>query len=352
MSTPFTPIPQSSEFALMLSRMCNIECRHCGIESSPRIKERMPLEEAERLILEAATIPAFGKVTFTGGEPFMLPDELAQLISLCAKLDLETRVVTNGFWAKNKKRGMEVLGRMRAAGLTEINFSADQFHLEFLAAETLCNALDCAKAHGLNRIVSFVSNGDSDPLDEFSELYGISREELFDLRFIGNDEVLINEIGRDHVLIFYGGLIGLGRALENPQDLRFYPVDFFQVGKPCHEVVNKPVIYPDGTFQACCCAGGKIRSFTVGSTRENDLATLYTRMHSRAHFRLINTHGPRQLWNCVKAARPDLEFAESYTSICELCVRATEKLSAAEADRIAEEFLLRETLRALGAVEK
>ena len=162
------PIPRSREFALMLSRRCNIECRHCGIESHPRITDHMPLATAERLIREAAAIPDFGKVTFTGGEPFMRPDELEHLIGLCTELGLATRVVSNGFWARHLDKGMAMLGRMRRAGLTEINFSADRFHLEFLAAETLRNALACAHAHDLLRIVCFVCTGEHEPVDEFA----------------------------------------------------------------------------------------------------------------------------------------------------------------------------------------
>jgi MoaA/NifB/PqqE/SkfB family radical SAM enzyme len=308
----------------------------------------MPFDEAQRLIVEAAALQDFGKVTFTGGEPFMYPDELEQLLALCRGLGLETRVVTNGFWAKNRARGYEMLRRMQSAGLTEINFSADRYHLEFLPAQTLRHALDCAKMLGFVRIISFVSNADRDPLDEFSDIYGIPRGDLFDLRFIGDDPTLIEEIGKDHILIFYGGLIGLGRALESPEELRYHPIETFPLGKPCGEIVNKPVIYPDGSFQACCCAGGKIRAFTVGNTREEDLATLYERMQSRSHFRLINTHGPRQLMHCIKAARPDLPLPSTYTSICELCVKATERLTAEDVDHIADDFLLRETLAVLG----
>src|SRR3712207_7664087 len=49
----------------------------------------------------------------------------------------------------------------------------------------------------------------------------------------------------------------------------------------CREVVNKPVIYPDGSFQACCCAGGKVGAFTVGNAFEEDIATLYDRSEER-----------------------------------------------------------------------
>lgn len=345
------PISHSREFAMMLSRRCNIECRHCGIESHPRIADHMPIEIAERLIFEAARIPDFGKVTFTGGEPFMRPDELEHLIGLCTKLNLATRVVTNGFWAKNPERGMAMLGRMRAAGLSEINFSADRFHLEFLAAETLRNALACTKAHGLLRIVSFVTTGEQEPVDEFSELYGIPKEELFDLRCILDDEDMVNAFGEDHVLVYYGGLIGLGRAARKAHEARYHPLEMFERNRPCGEIVNKPVIYPDGAFQACCCAGGKISSFTVGNVNEDSLETLYERMQGRAHFRLINTHGPRVLFDEIAAARPGLIERKEFTSICEVCVRATEKLDADTVDEIADRFLLTEMLHELAGQE-
>lgn len=341
--------PRSREFALMLSRRCNIECRHCGIDSTPRIKERMPIDDARRLIIEASMIPEIGKVTFTGGEPFMFPDDLEDLLSLCAGLGLSTRVVTNGFWAKSLDRGMAMLGRMRAAGLTEINFSADRFHLEFLRAETLRNALECAERLGLTRIVSYVSVATREPLDEFAEMYGIPREKLFDLRCLGTDLDAIDAIGRTHILVFYGGLIGLARAAEQCQgELNFLPVNFFPSGQGCAEIVNKPVIYPDGSFQACCCAGGKIGSFTVGNVNDAPLAELYDRMLDRSHYRLINVLGPRVLWEGVRRQHPEVVLQPTYSSICELCVRATEQLTAAQADLVAERVMAEETLRELG----
>jgi MoaA/NifB/PqqE/SkfB family radical SAM enzyme len=342
------PIPRSREFALMLSRRCNIECRHCGIESHPRIGEHMPRTVAERLIRDAALIEDFGKVTFTGGEPFMRPDDLEELIGLCTQLGLATRVVSNGFWAKNIDRGMAMLGRMRAAGLDEINFSADRYHLEFLEAETLRNALDCAHAHGLLRIVSFVTTGDIDPIDDFSEMYGIDKSKIFDLRMVLDNEDLVETFGQNHILLYYGGLIGLGRAERMAHERRYHQLETFERYRPCGEIVNKPVIYPDGCFQACCCAGGKISSFTVGNIYSESLETLYERMQMRSHFRLINTHGPRVLFDEIAAARPDLALKSEFTSICELCVRATEKLDGPEVDQIADRFLLGEMMRELG----
>ena len=322
------------EIALMFARTCNIVCRHCGIESSPWNRSRMKLEDAPGWIIEAAAIPDFHRVTFTGGEPFLFQDEHAELIGLCTRLGLTTRVVTNGFWASKLESGMRVLERMKEAGLGELNFSADKYHLEFLDAGTLRNALECARRMGYARIVSFVTNTDDPPLDDFSAMYGIPREQLLELRplLAERQQDVIDELKEEKIFIFAGGLIGLGRAAEHPEELRYFPASSFPAQR-CQEVLNKPVIYPDGDFQACCCAGGKIKTFTVGNAHRESLADLFAAMSARSHYRMINSHGPKELYDCVRRARPDLPRSGEYTSVCELCVRATDGLTGEEVER-------------------
>ena len=341
------------EIAMMYARTCNITCRHCGIESSPRNKSRMALADAKQYVLEAASIPEIRKFTFTGGEPFLFQDEHAELIKLASDLGLSTRVVTNGFWAKNKASGLQMLARMKAAGLRELNFSADKFHLEEMEAQTLRNALECAKELGYARIISFVTNDDRPVLDNLAEMYGLPRAELRDLRELlgelGCTEDL-DPIKDDAIFVFAGGLIGLGRAAEHPDELRHFPVSMFPRGVPCGEVVNKPVIYPDGDFQACCCAGGKMGVFTVGNLHDEPLSELYPRMLARSQFRMINTYGPLELYKAIARARADLPRQGRYTSICELCVRSTEGLTIAEVDAIVDAALAARTLAVLGVV--
>lgn len=332
------------EFALMLSRRCNIACRHCGIESSPLVRDRMTLADARQFIIEAAAMPEFGKVTFTGGEPTLVRRDLLALLELCRDLSLRTRIVTNGWWAKRKSNGLRYLERLKQAGLTELNFSADRFHLEFTEAATLRHALECARELGFPQIVSFVSNGDRHPFDEFSDLYDVPRDELEDLRSVLDDNTPLGALPTNKVLLYWGGLIGLGRAAEHPSELRYHPMDYFPKGDACGEIVNKPVIYPDGSFQGCCCAGGKVAAFTVGNAHTESIAELYDKMQRRSYFRMINTHGPRQVYEIMKQARPDRRMRDTYTSICELCVAATHGVPAEEVDRAVDDWTLRNTL--------
>jgi organic radical activating enzyme len=337
---------RSLELALMYSHQCNIECRHCGILSGPHNKTKMPFEDAKRYILEAAAIPNFKKITFTGGEPFLFQDEHVELLALCKANNLLTRMVTNGFWARTVDAGMRVLSRMKDAGLTELNFSADKFHLEFQDPQILRNALECARQLDFARIISFVTNRE-DPLGQFSQMYGLPAEDVMDLREALKDVKRFDALRRDKIFVYFGGLIGLGRAEEYPEELLFFSLDIFQ-GGPCGEIVNKPVIYPDGDFQACCCAGGKIKSFTVGNLHKDSLLQLFKKMLGRSHFRYINSHGPRELYDIVRRARPELPRRGEYTSICEVCVRGTEGLSGDEIDAIVDAATVEQMLADLG----
>jgi hypothetical protein len=135
-----------------------------------------------------------------------------------------------------------------------------------------------------------------------------------------------------------GRLIALGRAAEYPEEHHLSPASTFQWGA-CDEVVNRPVIYPDGDFQACCCAGGKIAAFTVGNVKTTPLPTLIQQMRTRSHYRFINVFGPRQLYDAVCASDPTRARAE-FASICDMCVASTAGLAASDADRIAEHWAL------------
>ena len=323
-------------------------CRHCGILSSPQNKSRMSLEDARRYILEAAAIPQFRKVTFTGGEPMVCPDEHMELIALCREHGSATRMVTNGFWARTMDQGLQALEALKNAGLDELNLSADKFHLEFQDARVFRNALECARRLGFARIVSFVTNSYNEmPLDTFSRMYGVPREDLLDLQPLMSDLARMEAIKDEKIFVFAGGLIGLGRAADYPEELSYFPLSVFP-SNGCPEVINKPVIYPDGDFQACCCAGGKIAAFTVGNLKHHSLRELYEKMFARSHYRFINSYGPRELYDAIASAMPERPRSERYTSICELCVRATEGLKGDEVDAIVDAASLKHMLEALG----
>ncbi|WP_439533923.1 radical SAM protein [Polymorphobacter sp.] len=330
------------ELGLMFTHRCPIACRHCGIESGPHNHATMPQPLALRLIAEAARLdPPPRTLVFTGGEAMMYPDRLEELLEACHDHGLPARVVTNGFWAKDRARGSALIHRLRLAGLDQLNFSADQWHLEFLPAETFRNAVAVARDAGYPIIVNLVLNAPGDPVEHFCALYGYPPDAV---RVLDDDPDLAETPPADlfdRINLVPGRLVGMGRAARYPADHLLSPlVDFAAL--PCAEIVNRPVIYPDGAFQACCCAGGKIAAFTVGNVNDSPLDALFTQMRRRTHYRFINHFGPRALSEVLSGGA---SLRQPCASICDACVTATAALSAPEVDRRLEHWLIAELAR-------
>lgn len=340
------------ELGIMTTHRCPIECRHCGILSGPRNFESMDLDVALRAIRDAAHLsPRPSTIVFTGGEPLMYPQRLEPLLEQCNRLGFSTRVVSNGFWARNRATGLRLMTRMRLAGLDAINFSADKYHLEFLDPEVLLAAFDITWAVGMPVIVNMVMNTREDPVEAFCRLYGVdpARVRLFDEDELSR-QIAEGSVPQDfgtRINLSYGRLVGHGRAAEYPGEHLLDPLAAYAY-TPCQEAGNRPVIYPDGTLQACCCAGGRKSTFTVGNLSESDLATLYNRMKGSTHFAFINKFGPRALYEAMAEIHPD-RFAggSPWASICDVCIAATADFSANEIEEALNLWTLKRFLAGL-----
>jgi uncharacterized Fe-S cluster-containing radical SAM superfamily protein len=95
--------------------LCNIECAHCYIESSPRNKrlEHLRLEEIRPFIEEAREMGA-SEIGFTGGEPFLNP-ELIAMAALCLEAGFEVLILTNAM-APMMRRKRELLALQERHG--------------------------------------------------------------------------------------------------------------------------------------------------------------------------------------------------------------------------------------------
>jgi radical SAM/Cys-rich protein len=87
--------PRSLEILqINVGYMCNMECSHCHVDSSPRRKEITPRHILEKCLEVIDSNPTIKTVDLTGGAPEMNPD-FQWLIQELAKRDLETIVRSN-----------------------------------------------------------------------------------------------------------------------------------------------------------------------------------------------------------------------------------------------------------------
>lgn len=124
-------------FNVVLGNTCTMSCAHCAPKSHPGDKARISDQDI-RNIHDALPQLNFETLMFTGGEPTLFIDELNRIIQLCmdAKGDsFRVSITSNGWYGKNENRTRELLGRI--TNLNKLQLSFDEFHEQFINAESL-----------------------------------------------------------------------------------------------------------------------------------------------------------------------------------------------------------------------
>ena len=88
-----------SALTILPTYQCTAACKNCCFGCTPNIKGRIPQDRLLSYIGEAKKIPSLRLVVFSGGECFLLGEDLDEAIGLASGKDVITRCVTNGYWA-------------------------------------------------------------------------------------------------------------------------------------------------------------------------------------------------------------------------------------------------------------
>ena len=147
---------------ILATYKCTAACAQCCFESSPKLITRLSLETICARIDEAKeNFPALNLVVFSGGECFLLKDDLYAAIAHATKRGLLTRCVTNGFWGKSPVRARHVVEELKRVGLKEINFSTGLDHQKWVPLDSVANACSATVSAGLRTALSIETDTDS-----------------------------------------------------------------------------------------------------------------------------------------------------------------------------------------------
>ncbi|UCD45240.1 MAG: radical SAM protein [Candidatus Bathyarchaeota archaeon] len=289
---------------LILTERCNIECAHCWLESGPQRRSSMDPEDARGYIDQALEIPTLDWVSFTGGEPFLMPETLASLVSYASGSGLRTECVTNCFWAETEAKAGEKLGTLVDAGLDVINISSDDFHQRHIPFERVKNAYEAAKKLGLKIVIMTASAASSElRIREIARRLGEK-----DIHIVGDGEPRTNL----SALAVETGFIPVGRGGQLPEEE--WLVDHGPVKGPCRDVLRDVGISPTGRVLPCCSAAGHLQQASLGNAKEERLSALIERAEENAVYRTLSTVGPFEL-----AERTGFQKRQGYINRCHLC---------------------------------
>lgn len=163
--------------------LCNLACRNCYIESSPRNDRLTYISAAEvREYLDEIERDALGsrRIGFTGGEPFMNPD-LPQMLEDALSGGFEALVLTNAMKPMMKRREELLRLQQRYGSLLTLRVSLDHYGLRYHELErgkrswaVTIDGLQWLAQHGFAINVAgrmFSGEGESEVREGFARLF-------------------------------------------------------------------------------------------------------------------------------------------------------------------------------------
>ena len=283
---------------LAYSFACNLSCGHCIFRCGPNDDRTMGVERA-RTFIEQAGEAGVRRIVFTGGEPFLHPHELRELIRHTAGQGMKSALVTNAAWASSRVEAKAYLASLKKTTLESITLSTDRYHLLEVPLENLRNALEASRDMGLQTAVKISRL----PQDSVAE--GLYRA-----------------LRTDFANIFIQDISPVGRAAALRSAVRLKPAVSF-TGPGCF---TPPILLPDGHLLICCNLPAQDTKptdypFVLGTVESEPLASLLDRRSRDPLLAALRSRGPGPLLALLSGRDPALKNADKapYHSACELC---------------------------------
>lgn len=142
--------------AFALTKRCTAACEICCFSSCPTDKETLNLDRVKQYIEESKDIEEIKTIAFTGGEPFLLYDDLLELVSKARNAGKRVNAITNAFWANTESIALEKLGALKSQGLNFLSLSFDSYHEKYVDVNNVRNVLRAATDLNIPTAISIV----------------------------------------------------------------------------------------------------------------------------------------------------------------------------------------------------
>ena len=261
---------------------CNLSCEHC-FAYPPQSAEALSAEAACAFLsscLDAGRDDIL--VGFSGGEPFLRLDFLAQVSSFAAERGLLfSRVATNGAFGQSAAKRDEALKALFGSGFDgKVSLSFDSFHGQSAkeAARFIRSCLDISGDNTAVEISSAIPAGSSDAafystFCEAAALLGCEAKVSLEA-FARPGRFLL--IARDFAVPVYRFRQSLPAALQRWDSARWFADDL------CEGVGRCFFVHPDGAVAPCCGFANSHPSLLIGKIGDGYAALMQKALCSPA----------------------------------------------------------------------
>jgi hypothetical protein len=310
------------QLTVLTTSQCSAACAHCSMNSGPRRRDKLDFPKIRAAIDGLHAARPLDVVIFAGGEPTFLGEALLDSIAHADSLGINTRIVTNAFWAGTPAKAEAMITELRQAGLRELNISADDYHLPFIAFDNVVRAWRAAKGRGFGAVVIANCAGPRSQLtaDEIMHRLGERLPVRFDDAGQSTPLPPASADGTIYLLSnSYLQRLGRARGVIDCADL-FLPKDESALSGGCPWAVKSAALSPKNHLVACCgveAEGNPVLDF--GDTGESGVQALVDKADADIVVNAIALLGPLFLKTFIQARAPQIAFRRRYASVCEIC---------------------------------
>lgn len=308
----------------ILTNKCNIACRFCAPGCSPKLSDHLSSEQMKNIFDEISKEYTVPLVIFTGGEPMLYQTDICDMMLYVKEKSKSTkiRIVTNGYWAKTKHQAKKIIRKLKACGLTEINFSVDDFHQEFISIETIkfatTAALDCCLPTLLVRktypgSVACKNYYEKMLNRKITPLHSLKAEDFHNGKYLAISEVCTLPLGRG------SDIINKSSWLPSKYFPKYKNNDKIYKG-PCSEVLKSCNISADGYLLPCCgLVDRSLRTFHFQNILGGKVLDTLEQCSQTTLYNWLALEGPWAIKEFIKSKDKTIEFAEEYVQACQIC---------------------------------
>jgi hypothetical protein len=300
-----------SELVFSTTNRCTARCDDCPIVPSSSPPQRIRLEDIIRITDEVRAWGALELVVFTGGESFLLRNDLVKAVAYMKDCGILTRIVTNAYWARSRAAAVQKLSELKEAGLTELNISCDDYHQAFVPLERVKHANAAALDLGLPcLLVHRQKPGGSLTVESLSEQLGVELT-VFQQGACNPSNNVISTGCNVPVRSAPTGAAPLPPGTTAPSR------DW--VGA-CRSVLKSIIVFPDLSVQICCgIALSDIPELTIGSLKEDTLLDILKRGNQDLIANWLALEGPASILEFVRSRDPSIDLPNRYVGRCHVC---------------------------------
>jgi len=292
------------ELVFSVTTRCTAKCTDCPIVFENLPSASLTSEEMIEIIEEMLPWKTLRLVVFTGGEPFLVRDDIKEVVAFASENKLLTRIVTNAYWATSRSAAYKILEQMKEAGLTEINISCDDYHQEYIPVENIKNANKAAFELGIPALIAHRECPDGNiSIEYLSEYLGIKLQKF-------------KKGGKNPRNYVYSS--GPNIPIKSKRKCTSRSRSWMD---PCPSVLNKIVISADKRVRICCgIVSDSIEELTIGTIRKRgDLIQILRAGNEDLITNWLALAGPASILEFVRSQSPGLGLPDNYVNRCHVC---------------------------------